>query len=678
MKYIIVLSNDSRTSIRIRESAKSLSDENEVEIFYKLDDFNDFLKTDTEKALDQEGIAALSISDKQKQSLFRQANIRIQGINLIILDREILGNDDPIKYLKDLKERLANSLFNKPELQTRYFLLSFEAGVEAIDKMADPVVDDLLMKPIDDQLFMQKLSMGLSEKRTIISQFLYNQSVESPVHMAKASPIETMSESGFSIRNTQGGSVGRVVRVFSKIFGERAESSLLAKVLNVENHPNFQGEFLVYYTFFGISPRQLSNVRKALILKFGKPPNRQPISQAEKSIFEKTRKNIAVIVSDPALRGELVQTLNAHFVNLAIHEYPNLLSFGKKNGSRVDFDSKSKEPIEAIDEKAIVAFTSDTYVFNVNYSNDIVSIQSKKVNLFDATDFQLISQQKKWMQFIDPGDLDETVEFLTYIKSHEKGSIYVRMRSPYSTLHLICLEAVKVKGSAPPRIKIQLTELKGEEGLQKWQTVRPKVDTKLPQLVFDGIFIDTSGLTEEIPEWSERLFQFLDATKICDKTKKLPVIALIPETASAKVEAFSKTALSDIVTTPMDRKYLVDKLSLHIDGLCNEFGLILPNYREYPAVVNIAQTVVMEMASEFGIQIRYPNSFKEGVFLRFYSPLFQDENFDGILARSYASMANDKVIGQFHNIFSFYGISDSFMKQIRKWIRETHIAKKEV
>ncbi len=674
MKYILVLSNDSRSSMHITNCAKTLSEENEVESFYTLDAFESFLKdspTDTGK----DEIAALVMNEKQKKSLFRQASIRIEGINLIIIDREILGSADPIQFIEKLKERLSRSPFHKPNVHTRYFLLSFDANTTAIDAFANPVLDDLIMKPIDDQLFMQKLSMILSEKRTLVSQFLYNQAVESPVHMAKSTMIEGLCELGFSIRSKQSAKIGRVIRVFSKIFGDKSESTLLAIIYNVEAHPKYPDENLIYYTFYGITNRQLTNVRKALHLKHGKPPHRQAISPDEMKIFGRNRKNVAVIAFDPGLRAELVPALQSNFINLNVHEYPSLISFGKKNGIRQQEDGSV--PSDSNNSSSPVAFNSDKFIFHVNYANDIVSIQTKKVNLFDATDFQLISQQKKWMRYIDPEDLEETIEFLTYVKTHDKGHIFIRLKGPHSSLHLMYMEAQKVKGSSPPKIKVELAELKGDAGLEKWQTVRPRADIKQPKLDLDAIIIDTSSVTDEIQEWAIRLKQFLESTKIEDGSKKIPVIALVPESAIPKLDSFKHTGFADVILTPFDRKLIIDKLSLHVDGLCNEFGLTFPRYRDFSTHIYISQTVIMEMASEFGLQIRFAQPFREGLFLRFFSPLFQDENYDGILARSYAAIPSQKSSDEFHNIFSFFGISDAFMKHIRKWIRDTHIARKE-
>lgn len=680
MNYIIILSNDSRSASHITNCAKSLSQENEVETFYKLDEFEVFLKSEARRSSDKEEIARLSISEKQKQSLFRQASIRIEGINLIIIDREILGAEDPVKFIQTLKERLAKSPFHKPEVHTRFMILSFDASTSAIDNLANSVVDDLVMKPIDDQLFMQKLSMILSDKRISVSQFLYNQAVESPVHMAKGTMIEELSELGFAIRSKQGAKLGRVVRVFSKMFGEKSESTLLAIIFNVEEHSKIPDENLIYYTFFGITIKQLLNVRKALHLKHGKPPHKPALSVDEMKIFERNRKNVAVIAFDAGLRAELLPVLQSNFINLNVHEYPSLITFGKKSGVRPQFDGAGSKDSLSQDpgSNLPVAFNSDKFIFHVNYANDIVSIQTKKVNLFDATDFQLISQQKKWMRYIDAEDLDETIEFLTYVKTHDKGHIFIRLRGPYSSIHLMYLEAVKVKGSTPPKIKIELTELKGDEGLEKWQSVRPKIDTKQPKLELDAIIIDTSSVTDEIQEWADRLHAFLESTQISTKNKKIPIIALVPESALAKLETFKHAGFSDVILNPFDRKLLIDKLSLHITGLCNEYGLTYPKFKEYTANIYIAETVVMEMASEFGLQIRYSKPLREGLFLRFFSPLFQDENFEGILGRSYAAVASAKSAEEFHNIFSFYGISDTFMKHIRKWIRDTHIARKDV
>ncbi len=689
MKNIVVLSNDSRTISQITGRLSELKEEATIETFRSLEDFDRFIgPTELDKPKDPKAVVP-AVTDEKKQSLYVQALFKEKGLHLIIVDQEILGKSHPVNYIHKLQERLAVSEVHKKDIQTRFMLLSFEMNAVSIETLASPVIDDVLVKPLDNQLFLQKLSMIISDKRSSSGEFLYKQEVDANIYVAKGSTIEELSDLGMSVRSKKNIKEGVIVRIYAKVFGEKANSTLFVKSYKSVSHATVPGEFSVYYTYYGISAIQLQKIRRTLSEKKRRPPGMRALSKTELQMYKKNPKSVAIIAFNMQLRGDVENALKSNFVNLQLNGFPSIVSFAKKMGQiqpkpgEVVADgatppAAAPAPVLAPNPaEQPVAFASDLYIFNINHADEIISVINKTVSFFDQTSQQMASQPKKWLQFVHPDDLDELLEFLNYIKSNDKGNIFIRLRGPYGSLHYIKLEAEDLKGAKPLQMKIQMSEMKGVEGYKIWQAGRPDAMAIDKSVELDSILIDASGITQTVESWATHVKSFLESVKILAPEKKISVIALLPEKAIGKLEDFKKTFFSDVIVMPLDRKHLIEKVNFHVTGLCTDQGVMTPGFDAVNEDVKLAQEVKMEMASEFGVSIRTNQPIKEGVFLRLFSPLFLDENYDGILARSYSAKVDEKNKSEYHNTFSFYGISDAFLKHIRKWIRETHIAQKD-
>ncbi len=678
MKHILILSNDSRSVGQISSRVSELKEEASIEVFRNLEDFENFVSPPKDE--DAPKKTASTITDDKKHSLYVQALIKEKGLHLVVVDQELLGRTNPVNFIHKLRDKLASSDLHKADVQTRYFLLSFESVENSMEALASPLIDDVILKPIDNQLFLQKLSMILSEKRSAAGEFLYKQEVDANIYIAKTSMIEEMSELGIAIRSKKSIKDGVTIRIFAKVFGEKVNSSLLVRTFKSVPHPTVPAEFNVYYTYYGITSVQLQKVRRTLQEKKRKIPPQRALSAVEVQIFKKNRKNIAIVVFNTQMRGDIENALSANFINANLNSFPSLITLAKKLGvlpQSGDAD-KGKAPI-AVDANGemIVAFKADVFIFTINHADEMINIQNKSTSLFDMNLSQLMAGPKKWLQYIHPDDSEETIEFLNYLKSNDKGQIFIRMKSPANSIHYIKMEASEMKSANPPQVRIQLSELKGDDGFKAWTAGRPETGGQSPAGDIDAVLIDASGITQTVESWASYVKAFLENTKLISPDRRTPVIALLPEKASNKLEGFKKTFFSDVIITPLERKYLIDKVNFHVHGLYSENGLITPAFDPVNEEVRVAQEVKMEMASEFGVQIRSNQPIREGIFLRLFSPLFLDENYDGILARSYSAKPDDKNRSEFHNVFSFFGISDAFLKHIRKWIREAHIAQKD-
>ncbi len=683
MKNIVVLSNDARTVSQIVSRKSELKDPATFEVFRTLEDFDRFVTPPEIPAKDSKAPAKPPAQEsvEQKQSMYMQALFKEKGIHLIIVDHELLGKLQPVAYIQKLNERLAASEIHKPDIQIRFMLLSFEMNSTLIETLSSQLIDDVIIKPLDNQLFLQKLSMVISDKRSSSGEFLYKQEVDANIYVAKGGIIDGLSDFGMTVQSKKSVRDGLIVRIYAKVFGDKKESSLFVRAYKSIPHPTVPGEFKVHYTYYGITAAQLQKVRRTLHGKPRRASTTKSVTPAELQNIKKTKRNIAIVAFNAQMRSDIENALGSNFVNLAIHGFPSIVSFAKKMGvlePKPEAAAAAPVAAPAIPDPSgmIVAFASDVFIFNINFSDEVILVVNKTVSLFDQTSALLVANPKKWLQFLHPDDLDETIEFLNYVKSNDKGSIFVRMRGPFGSTHHIKIDAEEVKGAKPSQIKIQMSELKGPEGLKIWQAARPEVKQE-GRIELDTILIDASGITQTVESWAIQIKSFLENVKILGPDKKVSIVALLPEKSMAKLEEFKLTFFNDVFLTPIDRKHLIDKVNFHAIGLCTADGFVSPGFDSVREQVKLAQEVKMEMASEFGVQIRSTQIIKEGVFLRLFSPLFLDENYDGILARSYSSEADEKDKTMFHCVFSFYGISDAFLKHIRKWIRETHIAKKD-
>ncbi len=687
MKHIIILSSDLRCISQITQWSKELKEETSVEVFKNVDAFNLFLNPVPDAVDDQ----SPPLSDEKKETLYNQALIKEEGLSLMIVDHEMIPKESPVLFIQQIQEKFAQPIFKKAENPTRYFLLSFETSAAGVEHLVSPAIDDLILKPMDHQLFLQKMAMALSDTHSAAGEYLYNQVVDAPIYMAKSSVIDEIADFGLGIRSHKRMKDGVVVRLYSKVFGSKQASSLLAKSFKSIDHPKLPGESLVYYTYYGISSDQLTKLRRDLQPKQAKhAPARRTLTALEVDIFKKNKKYIAVIAFNEDLRTDLRQAIEANFINSVVYSFPTVASFAKEIGvgtgaaplkPQVDPETAAKTEafVGPLPEKPkpSFAFAGGLFNFILNHQDEIISIQSKNISYFDIESDQLIAGGRKWLQFIHQDEIEEVQEFLNYVKNNGRGQTYVRMVGLHDDIHYMRIMGQEVVGVVPPQVRILITETLGAEGIKLWKSTHRQASEKLKADQVSAVIVDVSGISIAIDAWAEQFKGFLENARILSAERKVPVLVLLPEKLSAKLEELKTTFVSDVILAPHDRKILIDKMNLHCAGLCNEFGVIIPAFEPMNADVKVGQQVQMEMASEFGIQIRSAKPLREGVFLRFFSPLFLDENYDGILARMFSAKQDEKNKSEFHNVFSFYGISDAFLKHIRKWIREAHIAQKE-
>jgi hypothetical protein len=84
----------------------------------------------------------------------------------------------------------------------------------------------------------------------------------------------------------------------------------------------------------------------------------------------------------------------------------------------------------------------------------------------------------------------------------------------------------------------------------------------------------------------------------------------------------------------------------------------------------------MVVVSEFGATLKMPNSLKPGSMLYLFGSIFQNAPDGNLCCRVYHTEEDEADKGQYRNSLVFFGISDSFLKFTRSYIRDAYAAKK--
>src|SRR5258708_3260264 len=112
MKHIIILSDDSRCVTQVTRWSKELKDEASIEAFRTLEELDTFITPPVEQdptTATKDQIDNLQLSDEKKESLYHQLLMKEEGINLVIVDQDIIGKANAIIFIQQLQEKLTTS-----------------------------------------------------------------------------------------------------------------------------------------------------------------------------------------------------------------------------------------------------------------------------------------------------------------------------------------------------------------------------------------------------------------------------------------------------------------------------------------------------------------------------------------------------------------------------------------
>jgi hypothetical protein len=222
----------------------------------------------------------------------------------------------------------------------------------------------------------------------------------------------------------------------------------------------------------------------------------------------------------------------------------------------------------------------------------------------------------------------------------------------------------EIKGFLEKKFKNLSVQIIFEEGML--------MTTFKNQKTLNGVIFNLKNFDKEvIQKWKQEIDQVAGIVN----TNLLSFAVLRSECGVNEINTYS-LALTDVIQFPIDRTYFFKRLSHWFEDLILSDNENLEIYSQSVSkILKVASPVDLVEISEAGLSMKYYREIDLDSFRRF-SLGVGDGAADApeILGECYF---NQKVNDYFVSYFVFFGVTDHYLKKIRKWILDSHILTKQ-
>jgi hypothetical protein len=675
---------------------------------------------------------------------------RIQRFGLYIIDLDLFlktakNGITPLQWAVSIKQKIegdtptatgASSGASKDgeaveALPIRILFLSFESGPFKAENLRHDVIDDLVVKPLDRAMFLQKLELLIAEKPGTKPTFLFRQKTNEMIEAGKDAVIDEISDFAVAIRNPAPLQDGVYAAIHSDVFGS-VNGRVVGRVYRSERHPTHEGEYLVRFAFFGPQAAQMLNVRK-FVREHYVPMRLHQIPSAQKSVNASTKKpmkganrqlaaegavqlgpvgRFAVIDMNQNAIADLKSTLEAHFQNVTVDAYPSYSRFlnsfmrliaAKTPAPAATAPVSGAAPIPATGtagaakphapaESEEIAVISDDPAFP--YADQVVFLataETRALFKFEAptsiNDMILGRSAREWMEnpesflaAIDSEDKEEFLEFVDFVASGGKGQVHARIHDVGGKKVYIVAKGHLEKaadGDSPSIVQLEFKDI-GKADWKEHVKARNNQSLDSSRLKYTAIFVDAGIVRTEFASWLEGLKGLMEKAGVIAAGEAMPkIILMAEEKVAANLEQYRVKSVADFMLKPLDRKVVREKIHAFFPTLQEKEPSEMPPFIPCEIPAKLGKDVIMEEISEYGLTILNNAALKPNIFMRFFSSHFGEAN-PGVIGRCSHSekVEGDKVVS-YRCHFTFFGTSDELFKRIRTWIREDYVHKKE-
>lgn len=690
MQKCVLISNDTRVAQQLRGWFRLFENKPYLEVFSSPKAFEDKYST----PLKQRDLLIDDSNDSVEEELDAAARAQkieveagITPIKLLILDLDSIQSR-PVDWISTVKEKLTSLGHIIGQTPFRTLILGYDDPNLKPERFRHEVVDDMVIKPLDQQLFLQKVELLLAEKPDINPTFLFRARAEVDIEIGKDAVIDEVAEFAISIRNPTPISEGVFALIHSRIFGTSLNTSrILGRVYASVRHPQFEDLWLVRFSLFGITNEQLAEVRK--FIRGRQMPGRPKLASNSRKPAAAPAKNklppryrIAVIDLNRDFLLQAQGTFEENFDRTAATTFPSYTRFlaglaklsGQASASGLDDEDETMDSLAGgIPGGRTTLIISDKDLELLNFEPRLKPFEAFLGR--GAEDWK--SRPRDWLAAVPKTDHEDFHEFLQYTATGGHGVTGVRFVDVNGSFVY-----AEVKGSfrvsndpeEPSTLRLEVKQIDRASWMDLNRLVAKGATPD--QFRFDALVIDGGLIQTDAATWLEGLQSALTRAKVLSPIDPLPRVFIMADEGSRVLPtAFMNKGIADFIYKPFDRRLVTEKLAIAVPQLSR--STIPENSPFVPCelTAQVCKTVELEELSEFGLTIRHPTPLRPRVFMRFFSDYF-GETEDGVLARCSASI-QVKEEETFKCHFVFFGCSDELHKRIRNWIREDYVQKKE-
>lgn len=626
--------------------------------------------------------------DEKSKAQLLEVEAELTPIRLLIVDLDAVTSR-PLDWLVSTQAKLRELGHIAEATGFKTLVLGYDDPHLRPDRFRHDAIDDMALKPLDQQLLLQKVELLLADKPDITPSFLFRARAEDTIEIGKDTIIDEISDFAISIRNPAPLADGVFAVIHSTIFGNTITSSrMLGRCYASVRHPQYEGLWLVRFTLFGINGAQLSELRKFIRNRQMPGRSRPPSARTSSSkVKEKLppRHRIAVIDLNRDILAQAQGCIEENFDRTAAILFPSYTRF-LSGLAKLSGQAQGGAATQAEDDDSAMASEGAipggrTTLIITEGEHELLGFEpnlSAKDSFLGKKSEDWLSRPLDWFYSVPKSDLEDFNEFLGYTATGGQGVTGVRFVDNQGLI--VYAEAkgrlVPSPGpDVPATLKLEVKQIDRAAWIDLNRMVAKGATPD--QYRFDALIIDGGLIRSTAAEWLDGLHGALSRARVIIPSEPLPkIFILADEEARIQPSDFNHKGIADYVYKPLDRKLFVDKLAVALPQVSRS---VLPDASPFvpcELTAQVCKSIQLEELSEYGLTVLHPTPLKAKSFMRFFSPLFGNIS-DGVLARCAASIGGTTEDPMYKCHFVFFGCSDELHKRIRTWIREDYVHKKE-
>lgn len=584
-----------------------------------------------------------------------------------------------LPWIDHLWHRLREGGYFPKENQTRMVLLKYEDdGVQKVD-VIHPHLDDLIYLPLDRLIFLQKMEIIYGLPKAVTPSFLFTQEVSQTIELSKITKVERLSDVGLAIRNPVRLVSGLLAHFHLTFPSETEPIDFWGKVIRSEVHPERPKEYLVYFSFFGLT-RHSSQVIKKYLAKVGKY---QPFLNGERNDFaynpdnifvadqDRKIKQIVVLEIDETLAHQLHGTLPKEFPLVKCVAETSFALFSAHHLAGAQGNRRLAE--RAVNESDLFAAPLEILVnretLDLNTTITIPSTVEHKYFGHSAQD-SLVGARNWLKPFLALPENEGLMKEMARLASEGK-KISRLLTIVNESQNALLLRISMAIGAAPETVHVTLS-LPSADDLRAKQAQHEKIES-IDLVILDFALVPSGN----IDGFMEAFCSQAEAAGLIKGGIRPKFLITVENEKQIDHHRFTHKDIVGILPKPVENRPLNFLVTVALDLKFTVYRFENLSWTPTILPIHVAKEVQLEELSEFGGALRHPRPIAAGSILFLRSWIFDHAPNKCLAARIYFCEEHPSEAGQYQCSFIYFGINDGFMKYARKWFMETHALAKQ-
>ncbi len=557
----------------------------------------------------------------------------------------------------------------------RMLMLKYEDdGISKLDVL-HPLLDDLIYLPIDRLVFLQKMQIFMTLPKKVTPSFLFNQEVQQEIEISKISKVDRLSDVGLAIRNPIPLRKGLPGHFYITLPGEKNRLEFRGKVFRSEPHPEFPGQFLVYFSYFGLSKTALTSIRRVL----SKAPRYQSLLKDRREEFrynpdalwnEPGTSNsfgVAIVDPDEIAGANLDLVLKKEMDQLDVLHESSYQYFLQKY---FDGGGNDERPIHPSEE-------SEFYRNPVSLTVSATDLKCLSVDPSPTAEDKFLGHQADllfaapdaWLNLIQEKESNLIMQEAAFLAS--KGRVLQKLLAlKDATGERRAVNFKIYRGADEHVVTIEMSPSTLSDIAMRMN--REKNSAKLHFVIIDSNFVP-----DDPTSWIEGLRTRAVQVGLCENIEQLKFFVTAENESKPNLNWLNSKYLLGYFIKPLDTRQMLFLLSEYLPNKNTMYKFDNVGWSQPQLSVHVAKNLYLEALSEYGASLRSKQAIAPGTMIYLRKSIFENAPNSCLAARVYACADHPKEKGFFQVQATYFGINDTFLKFARTWIRENYASTKK-